>query len=74
MGFWPPPVVVSESGGRPPPTALANALGNLHVADSTEPRPVVEAQPDRIGAAMSSFARLREPALDGASTPDRTAY
>ena len=74
MGFWPPPVVASDAGSKPPPTALANALGNLHVVDSTEPRPVVEAQPDRIGAAMSSFARLRDTTLDGAGTSDRTSY
>lgn len=74
MGFWPPPAVASDTGSKPPPTALANALGNLHIVDSTEPRPVVEAQPDRIGAAMSSFARLRDASLDGAGTGDRTSH
>jgi signal transduction histidine kinase len=62
--FWPPPAAPTAPPAvgafAPPPTALQTALGALQVADTSEPRPVVEAQADRIGAAMASFARQRE--------------
>jgi hypothetical protein len=57
---WPPPTVQRADGSMAPPTALQTALGALQVADTSEPRPVMEAHADRIGAAMASFARQRD--------------
>jgi len=57
---WPPPTVQRADGAMAPPTALQTALGALQVADTSEPRPVMEAHADRIGAAMASFARQRD--------------
>ena len=56
-----------------PPSALSNALNSLQVADSSEPRPVMEAQPDRIGAAMASFASRRSPTWDSFDEADRSS-
>jgi len=71
MVFWPPPVLTPDNAFASPPSALSTALGSLQTADSTDPRPVVEAHADRIGSAMSSFARQRGPALDEPAWTDR---
>jgi hypothetical protein len=70
---WPPPAPRADDSAAAPPSALSNALNSLQVADSREPRPVMEAQPDRIGAAMSSFAGRRSPTWDSFDEADRSS-
>ena len=67
--FWPPPAATSETGTATSP----NAFGSLQIAEPTESRPVVEAHADRIGSAMSSFARHRG-SEDGHVPADRDGY
>ncbi len=70
-GSWPPPVGNSRAdSGFAPPAPLRTALGPLQVAESAERRPVVEAQPARIGAALASFARQSVPAWEPVTSPD----
>ena len=55
---WPPPAGAERADlGTEPVAPLHTALGPLQVAESIERRPVVEAEPARIGAALTSFAR-----------------
>jgi anti-sigma regulatory factor (Ser/Thr protein kinase) len=63
---WPPPAGHPRADlDADAPASLHTVLGSLQVAESIERRPVVEAQPARIGAALTSFARqsvsAREP-------------
>ncbi len=69
---WPPPAPAADAIDSAP-NALSNALNSLQVADSNEPRPVMEAQPDRIGAAMASFAGRRSPTWDSFDDADRSS-
>lgn len=70
---WPPPDRLARTDdGFPPPAPVRTALGPLQVAEPNVPRPVVEAQPARIGAALASFARQSampawEPVTDGST-------
>ncbi len=67
-------VADGETDRWPPPAGpLDTALGSLQVAGTDERRPVVAAQPDRIGAALASFARQRVPVWDAPAVPDRTS-
>lgn len=71
--FWPPPTPQANDAFASPPSALSAALTSLQVADSSDPRPVMEAQPDRIGNAMASFASRPGPTWDRFDEPDRTS-
>jgi hypothetical protein len=70
--FWPPPSVGPAGGLNSTPAAVTTAYGSMQVAESREPRPIVEPYPDRIGAAMASFARQR-PTFEGSDSTDRTS-
>jgi len=70
--FWPPPSVGPAGELNSAPAAVTTAFGSMQVAESREPRPIVEPYPDRIGAAMASFARQR-PTFDSPDSSDRTS-
>jgi hypothetical protein len=70
--FWPPPTPHSDDAVAAAPNALSTALSSLQVADSSDPRPVMEAQPDRIGSAMASFASRPGPTWESFDETDRT--
>jgi signal transduction histidine kinase len=70
--FWPPPTPRSDDAVAAAPNALSTALSSLQVADSSDPRPVMEAQPDRIGSAMASFASRPGPTWESFDETDRT--
>ena len=70
--FWPPPSVSPAGELNSTPAAVTTAFGSMQVAESTEPRPIVEPYPDRIGAAMASFARQR-PTFDNPDSNDRAS-